>query len=407
MKPTTRKALVTCIAALLLVPLGAIHLAASTKSNGGTKAPPAMAQGRTRESFDFGWRFVRFGPMPDGSEKTEPAGLEAPSLDDSSWRKLDLPHDWGIEGPFRAELPNNTGKLPWAGIGWYRKTLVLVEADKNRRIFLDFDGAMSHPKVFVNGKLAGEWAYGYSSFRVDITDVVNPGGSNIIAVRLDNPAGSSRWYPGGGIYRHVWLEKTPPLHIAHWGVFVHTPRVAAAEAEIAVETQVDNQSTQPTDLTVRQSLIAPEGKRVLASGETNLSSLAPDASGKTTIRLTVKEPQLWDVHAPKLHTIQTTIVIGGREVDRVETSFGIRKIEWNAQKGFLLNDRVVKLQGVCNHHDLGALGAAFNLRAAQRQLEILRDMGCNAIRTSHNPPAPQLLDLCDRMGFVVMDELFD
>ena len=325
----------------------------------------------------------------------------------STWRTLDLPHDWGIEGPFRAELPNNTGKLPWAGIGWYRKPLVLAATDQGRRIFLDFDGAMSHPKVFVNGKLAGEWAYGYSSFRVEITGFVHFGGTNVVAVRLDNPAGSSRWYPGGGIYRHVWLEKTLPVHVAHWGVFVHTPRVSAAEAQVVVETTVENQSAEPAALSVRQELIAPDGASVIASATAMLPRLAASAGGEATTSMTVKEPQLWDLRSPKLHTMRTTVFSGDKEVDRVETPFGIRQIEWNAEKGFLLNGRVVKLQGVCNHHDLGALGAAFNLRAAERQLQILRDMGCNAIRTSHNPPAPQLLDLCDGMGFLVMDELFD
>ncbi|MCX6894745.1 MAG: DUF4982 domain-containing protein [Verrucomicrobia bacterium] len=365
------------------------------------------AVARTCESFDPGWRFNRFGPMPDGSTNTEPVGLENPALDDSAWRMVNTPHDWGIEGPFRAELPNNTGKLPWAGIGWYRKPLTLGAADQSRRIFLDFDGAMAHPKVFVNGQLAGEWAYGYASFRVEITDLVNFGGANLIAVRLDNPANSSRWYPGGGIYRHVRLEKTSPVHVGHWGVFVHTPSVSKTVAEVVVETTVNNQSAQAADVTVRQELLAPESKRVLASGEAKLIGVAANASGEIAMKLSVRQPQLWDVTSPKLHTMRTIVLAGGKEVDRVETPFGIRKTEWNAKQGFLLNDRVLKLQGVCNHHDLGALGSAFNERAAERQLEILRDMGCNAIRTSHNPPAPQLLDLCDRLGFVVMAELFD
>ena len=363
--------------------------------------------GRTREPFDAAWRFARFGPQPDGSTKPEPGGLEEPDFDDSSWRTVNTPHDWGIEGPFRADLPNNTGKLPWAGIGWYRKALTLGPADAGRRIFLDFDGAMSHPKVFVNGKPAGEWAYGYSSFRVEITDLVKFDGANVIAVRLDNPPDSSRWYPGGGIYRHVWLEKTAPVHVAHWGVFVHTPKVDKDAAEIVAETTVDNQSAQTADVTVRQKVLAPDGHEVLARGEAKIKGVAANSSGTATVTMNVAHPQLWDITSPILHTLRTTLLADGREVDRIETPFGIRKIEWSAKQGFLLNDRVVKIQGACNHHDLGALGAAFNERAAERQLEILQAMGCNAIRTSHNPPAPQLLDLCDRMGFVVMDELFD
>lgn len=360
-----------------------------------------------RESFDAGWRFARFGPMPDGSQRAEPAGLEQPGADDSAWRRLDLPHDWGIEGPFRAELPNNTGKLPWAGIGWYRKELTLAATDRDRRVFLDFDGAMSHPKIFVNGQLAGEWAYGYNSFRVDLTPLLKVPGQNLIAVRLDNPADSSRWYPGGGIYRHVWLEKKSPVHVAHWGVFVHTPVVSSAAAEVVVETTIDNQSARPADLTVRQELLAPDGTRLLASHEGSGLAVSAGASVKTSARLQVSQPRLWDVASPALHMMRTTVLADGVVVDRVETPFGIRKIAWDAARGFLLNERVVKLQGVCNHHDLGALGAAFNERAAERQLEILRAMGGNALRTSHNPPAPQLLDLCDRLGFLVFDELFD
>lgn len=363
--------------------------------------------GRSSESFDAAWRFARFGPMPDGSTRYEPPGMETVVFDDSSWREVNLPHDWGIEGPFRADLPNKTGKLPWAGIGWYRKTLTLGADEAGSRIFLDFDGAMSQPKIFVNGRLAGEWVYGYSSFRVEITDFVKFDGANLIAVRLDNPAESSRWYPGGGIYRHVRLVKTMPVHVAHWGVFVKTPNVSRDAADIVVETTVENHTAQPVDVVVRQELLAPDDGEVLAAAEVKLRALMMNSSGLISTKLMVKQPQLWDVDSPRMHRMRTIILAAGREVDRVVTPFGIRKIEWNAQKGFLLNDRVLKLQGVCNHHDLGALGAAFNERAAERQLEILREMGCNAIRTSHNPPAPQLLDLCDRMGFVVLDELFD
>jgi beta-galactosidase len=365
------------------------------------------AESRTTQSFDAGWKFNRFGPMPDGSTTAEPAGLESPALNDTSWRSVNLPHDWGIEGPFRPELPNNTGKLPWAGIGWYRKSFTLDAADQGHRIFLDFDGAMSHPKVYVNGQLAGEWAYGYSSFRVEITDFVKFGPANVVAVRLDNPAASSRWYPGSGIYRHVRLEKTAPVHVAHWGVFVHTPKVSRDSAEVVVETTVDNQSAAAAQVSVRHFIFAPKRKTPVASFETKAAGVNAGANGKLVATATVNRPELWDVTSPGVYTLHTTVLVDGKPVDNLETRFGIRKIEWSAEKGFLLNDRVLRLQGVCNHHDLGALGAAFNERAAERQLEILREMGCSAIRTSHNPPAPQLLDLCDRMGFVVMDELFD
>ncbi len=367
----------------------------------------AAGQSRTREAFDPGWRFARFGPMPDGGVRPEPVGLEAPGFDDSDWRLVNTPHDWGIEGPFRAELPNNTGKLPWAGIGWYRKPLELAAADRGRRIFLDFDGAMAKPKVYVNGRLAGEWVYGYNSFRVEVTDFVRYDTPNRVAVRLDNPPDSSRWYPGGGLFRHVWLIKTDAVHVAQWGVFVRTPKVSRDSAEVRIETTVDNQSGQAVVLVVRQEVIAPNAGEMIVQADTPLAAPPGAASGRVTTTLTVKQPRRWDVDSPQLYTLRTTVLQAGREVDRVETPFGIRQIDWTAQEGFLLNGRVVKLQGVCQHHDLGALGAAFNERAAERQLEILREMGCNAIRTAHNPPAPQLLDLCDRLGFLVFDELFD
>jgi beta-galactosidase len=353
------------------------------------------------------WRFARFGPMADGSVFPEPAGLQATGVDDSAWRRLDLPHDWGIEGPFRADLPNNTGKLPWAGIGWYRKALEVPAVDAGNRIFLYFEGAMSHPEIFVNGSKAGEWAYGYSSFFVDITDHLKFGGPNLLAVRLNNPADSSRWYPGGGIYRHVWLVKSAPVHVAHWGVFVHVPDISAGKADVVVETKVENQSLRTIALEVRQEIVAPAGGRVVAVLSDHLPDVAAGASAACRQTLQVAQPEHWGIDSPKLYLLRTILVANGKEVDRQETPFGIRSIEWNATKGFLLNGRVVKLQGVCNHHDLGALGTAFNLRAAERQLELLRAMGCNALRTTHNPPAPGLLDLCDRMGFLVVDELFD
>jgi beta-galactosidase len=372
--------------------------------------PRAAAAERTRESFDPGWRFARFGPMPDGSQRAEPATekvMAAPKFDDASWRALDLPQDWGVESGFRADLPNNTGKLPWAGIGWYRKPLFLPAADSGRRVFLDFDGAMSHPKIFVNGQLAGQWAYGYSSFRVEITDFVRFGATNTIAVRLDNPPNSSRWYPGGGIYRHVWLVKTEPVHVAHWGVFVTTPKVSATNAEVVIQTAVDNQSAQPAEVTVENVLFAPNSETVVARVTTSSPAIAVRSNQVVSATMSVTNPALWDLATPRLYTLQTIVRVNGREMDRVATPFGIRHIEWSADRGFLLNGRIVKLNGVCDHSDLGPLGTAVNTRGLQRQLELLQEMGCNAIRTSHNPPAPELLELCDRMGFLVLDEAFD
>jgi beta-galactosidase len=352
--------------------------------------------------------FDRAGNQIKPQPVTSTAGStpESVAFDDSNWRSLNLPHDWGIEGPFRADLPNETGKLPWAGIGWYRKTLMVSSGDKGKRLFLDFDGAMAHPKIYVNGKLAGQWAYGYSSFRVEITDFVQYGEKNLVAVRLDNPPDSSRWYPGGGLYRHVWLQKENPVHVGHWGVFISTPEVSKTTAKIHVQTTVDNQSTTTANVSIRQVVINPQGKEVTQVDIPTLS-VASGKSGSVEKELTISTPQLWDLGTPQLYKLRTLVMFEGREVDHVETPFGIRSIEWNPEKGFLLNGRIVKLNGVCNHHDLGPLGSAVYTRGIERQLEILRDMGCNSIRTSHNPPAPELLELCDRMGFLVMDEMFD
>lgn len=360
-------------------------------------AAAALAHGATRESFDGAWKFARFGAMPDGSQQAEPATpAQAAGFDDAAWRTLNLPHDWAIEGPFRTDLENETGKLPWAGIGWYRKTLDLPAADQGKAVFLDFDGAMAQPKIFVNGQLAGEWAYGYSSFRIDLTPWVKFGTANLIAVRLDNPPSSSRWYPGGGIYRHVWLVKTNPVHLANHGVFARMEQVTPAAATVVVSAEIEG-TDHPADFTLSQELLDAAGRRVAGAD--------PQAPGATT-RLTVPTPTLWDTANPYLYTLRTNLRQGDHVVDSLDTRLGIRSADWKPD-GFYLNGRRVQIKGVCNHHDLGAIGAAFNTRAAERQLELLKVMGCNSIRTSHNPPAPQLLDLCDRMGILVLDELFD
>lgn len=356
-----------------------------------TVLKPALAQWASiRELRALDARGNPVTPLPPGpAASPSPA---SPDFDDASWRTLNLPHDWGIEGPFRMDLENETGKLPWPGIGWYRKTLELTAADAGKRIWLDFDGAMSHTTVFVNGHEAGTWPYGYNSFRIELTPHLHPDKPNTLAVRLNNPPGSSRWYPGGGIYRHLWLVKSPPSHITPHGVFAHTTRLNPDQAELTVTTE----TTGPADgLEISHELYDPSGTRVAA---------ARPASGAT--RLTVPKPLPWSVESPHLYTLRTSLMKGSETIDALETPVGIRTAEWKPD-GFYLNGTRVQLKGVCNHHDLGALGAAFNTRAAERQLQLLKDMGCNSVRTSHNPPAPQLLDLCDRLGILVLDELFD
>lgn len=346
----------------------------------------SASAGREVSNFNDSWQFARFGAMPDGTEKAEPQGLENPAFDDTHWRALDLPHDWGIEGPFRADLENRTGKLPWAGIGWYRKVFDVPESDAGKKVFIDFDGAMSNTTVWLNGHPVGGWPYGYSSFRLDLTPYITPGQINTIAVRLDNKPESSRWYPGGGIYRNVRLVKTAPVHVDHWGVFVTVPEVSAEAATVHIETEVAEADAE----TQVFHEIVEAGIR----GEGSVCTLH------------VKAPNLWSIESPNLYTLKTTVQQDGKVVDIVETTFGIRSIEYTPD-GFYLNGKKVRMNGVCQHHDLGPLGAAINVRALERQIEILQEMGCNAIRTAHNPPAPELLDLCDRMGILVQVEAFD
>jgi beta-galactosidase len=398
---------------------------------------------RERLPFNDGWLFSRTDPqwvtgqldyaavkpwllagLPDLLGATSPrsarpdgnfgAGLShvQPDYDDRGWRRVNLPHDWGIEGPFRQEYPGDTGKLAWWGVAWYRKHFALPAGDAGRRIVLEIDGAMSHPLVWCNGRFVGGWAYGYTSFQVDLTPYVRPGAENLVAIRLDNPEESSRWYPGGGLYRNLWLTKTGPVHVAQWGTIVTTPRISAESALVSVQVLTDNRTDADAAVTVVNEVfeLGDDGTRnanpvaVASPAEVTISA---SRQASTTQTLAVPHPRLWSVHQPHRYVAVTTLVQAGRVIDRYETPFGIRTVAFDADRGFLLNGEVVPLRGVCNHHDLGALGTAINIRALERQLEILRAMGCNAIRTSHNPPAPELLDLCDRMGLLVMDEAFD
>jgi beta-galactosidase len=335
----------------------------------------------------------------------------AVEFNDSGWRKLNLPHDWGIEGPFKQEYPGETGKLPWWGIGWYRNHLEVPASDQGKQIYLDVDGAMSHAKVWLNGQFVGGWPYGYASWRVDLTPFVKFGADNVIAIRLDNPRDSSRWYPGGGIYRNVWLVKTAPVHVAHWGTYVTTPEISAKAATVKIRVNVDNETASDSAVTVKNEIFElgadnVKGKSV-ASLATEGVKIAAHQSQSSEGQIVIPNPKLWSIEKPQRYVAITSIEQNGKLVDSYETPFGIRTIQFTADNGFLLNGKRVPLNGVCDHHDLGALGAAINTRALERQIQILKEMGGNAIRTSHNPPAPELLDLCDRLGMVVMDESFD
>jgi beta-galactosidase len=337
-------------------------------------------------------------------------------FDDGGWRKMTLPHDWAIEGPWLTKGPyGGMGRLPSWGVGWYRRKLDIPARDKGRSIFLDIDGAMSYATVWLNGRLVGGWPYGYNSWRLDLTPHVVPGGVNQLAIRLDNPPESARWYPGGGLYRDVWLTKTNPVRIAHWGTRLTTPRVDAASATIELEIAVENASAADVQIQALTELFAVEAdggrsRRPVAALAPAAGRVAAGAALVLKCAGALANPRLWGPkpqQTPNRYVAVTTLTIGGRILDRYETPFGVREVRWDASTGLHVNCQRIEIKGINNHHDLGALGAAFNRRAAQRQLEILQDMGANAVRMSHNPPAPELLDLCDEMGVLVVDEVFD
>ena len=318
---------------------------------------------------------------------------------------------------FRPGQPGSdgaTGRLPFFGVAWYRKHLAIPAADAGKQIYLDLDGAMSYATVWCNGQIVGGWPYGYSSWRVDLTPAIKPGADNVIAIRLDNPANSSRWYPGGGIYRNVWLTKTAPVHVGQWGTYITTPEISAKSATVNIQIESENDSKADATVTLTTAIYPLTGSGELkrsksSGGEFRGQTISIKAGEKTTTSQTlqVPNPKLWSPKTPVLYAALTTLTQDGKVVDSYETRFGIRTIKYDPNAGLFVNGEHFKLNGVCDHHDLGALGTAVNVRALQRQLEMLRDMGCNAIRTSHNPPAPELLDLADQMGFMVMDEAFD
>ncbi len=357
------------------------------------------AQPGTRVVADFnkGWKFYL------GDE----AGAKNAAFTDATWRRLTLPHDWSIEGQFDEKNPAKPegGGLP-TGIGWYRKTFTLP-ATAGRNVFIEFDGVYQHSEVWLNGHSLGQRPNGYISFRYELTPYLQPAGKpNVLAVRVNNSAQpNSRWYSGSGIYRNVRLVTTHQVAVAEWGTFATTPLVSTAAATVAVQTQLRNTTGAPRTVNLQTVVLDKSGQEVARQVTTGVKLVGAAATVSQTLRL--PKPQLWSVARPYLYQIKTTVLTGRTPEDAYETPLGVRTCVFDSQRGFLLNGQPLRLQGVCQHHDLGALGAAVNVRAMERQLEILKTMGCNAIRTSHNPPAPELLDLCDRMGFLVLDEAFD
>ncbi len=341
------------------------------------------------------------------------------SFNDTSWEKVNLPHDWAAKGPFqtgwKAEVGGGMGRLPVNGIAWYRKKLDIPASDAGRLIFLDIDGAMSYAMVWLNGHLVGGWPYGYNSWRLNLTPYIVPGGVNQLAIRLDNPNNSSRWYPGGGIYRNVWLTKTNPVHVGQYGTYITTKDISASSATVNLKVNIDNDSESSVNIVAKTQIFALDAKgkkngKAVATFKSLNATIAPGQTAGLEGSTDLKNPKLWGPppsQTPNLYVAVTSLLQNGRQIDSYETRFGVRSLEFNPDKGLFVNGEHILIKGVNQHHDLGAIGAAFNTRAAERQLEILREMGCNAIRMSHNPPAPELLELTDRMGFLVLDEIFD
>ncbi|PXV64722.1 beta-galactosidase [Dysgonomonas alginatilytica] len=352
---------------------------------------------RDRADFTENWKFY----LGDDSLANET------QYDDSKWRTLDLPHDWSIEADFSLSNPATPGggALP-GGIGWYRKEFTPDKSSEGKVVYIDFDGIYWNSKVWVNGHLIGERPNGYISFRYDLTPYLKFGEKNVISVRVDNSQQpNSRWYSGSGIYRNVWLVTVDPVHIDYNGTYITTPVVTKDSSDVKIVTTIRNTENTLSNVDLYSILVDADGKEITRID----NSVNVTASGIVSSEqlLKVEQPNLWSVDRPYMYKVVTQIKRDGKIIDEYETPIGIRYFTFDKDKGFFLNGESVKIKGVCNHHDLGCLGAAVNVRAIERQLEILKEMGCNGIRTAHNPPSPELLDLCDKMGFIVMDEAFD
>ncbi len=380
----------------------------------GTHGKASVKQGKSESftrtiSFDEGWRFVR----------DNPAGAVNNGLDDSKWRKVDVPHDWSIEdlpgqngediiGPFdKSSVDKMSSGYLVGGIGWYRKTFTVTEAEKSKKIFIQFDGVYNNANVWLNGEHLGSHPYGYTPFYYDITPYLNPAGQpNLIAVRVMNEGINSRWYSGSGITRHVWLKLTDPVHIGiAGGVYITTPQVTGKSAEVRIVTKLVNSEGTNGNVILLTQLFGPDGKP--AGLVKSTSSVAPGQTQEISQNITVKKPALWSVDQPYLYQARISVIRSKKIIDQQSVDFGIRSIKIDAQNGLLLNGKALDLKGGCYHHDLGPLGAASIDRGEERKIEILKKAGFNAIRTSHNPPSPALLDACDRLGMLVLDEIFD
>lgn len=367
---------------------------------------------RSTQLLEENWRFIN---------ADNPVEFQKQNFDDSGWQKVRVPHDWAIRGNFDMNLDfqyvkvledgdsivklrtGRTGALPMFGVGWYRHSLAVSPNESGKRFFIEFDGAMSLSKVYVNGKFVGDHPYGYTSFSFDITRFINFKGKNTLAIRLENKPESSRWYSGAGLYRNVRFIKTAQTHIPYNGIFITTPRISSAEAVVMIKTKLSIGAANKQDVRLVTDIFDAAGNKAGSSE----SAVPATDSTEISQTISIKNPQLWDVNSPRQYLAVTRVIADKKPVDEVQTYFGCRTISFDKNAGFALNGQTVKLKGVCLHHDLGPLGAAVNYRATERQLTMMKEMGCNAVRTSHNPPSPELLEICDRIGLMVMVEAFD
>lgn len=353
----------------------------------------SASSGREIYNFNFDWKFYK-GDVPDGQN---------PDLEDGTWRNLDLPHDWSIEGPFSEEYASGTGFLP-GGIGWYRKSFLVPASEKGRKLFIYFEGVYNNSEVWINGNYLGKRPNGYISFQYDLTPFLKFGKDNLIAVKVDHTTlGDSRWYTGSGIYRDVKLVYTEPVHIRNWGIYARAGSVNKDNASLDIDVSVVNETKKNSVLKVSNYLLLGQDTVNKLTEELEVSGLS---TGVSTSTMEVSNPTLWDIDSPELYSLITVLSGKGIKETRI-TRVGFRDIEFDPDKGFFLNGRNLKLKGICMHHDAGTLGSAVPIQVFERRLDILKELGCNAIRTSHNPFSPEFLDLCDEKGFLVLDEAFD
>ncbi|WP_289039849.1 glycoside hydrolase family 2 TIM barrel-domain containing protein [uncultured Zobellia sp.] len=346
-------------------------------------------------SFNSNWLF----------QKGDPSGAEKSTFKDAQWRKLNLPHDWAIEGPFDKKYNARTGGLPVHGTAWYRKHFTIDKKYVAQQIAVLFDGVMNNSKVYINGTYIGERPFGYMGFELDLTPYIKFGEDNVIAVRVAPEDLASRWYSGAGIYRNTYLKINNPVHIPLWGTYITTPEVSNEKATVKIETTVKNANGKKASVTLETKII--DGLNNVVASSSQKIKLEKSSEKVVIDEIVVNNPNRWGIENPFLYDVVTQVKKANTVIDEYHSTLGIRSISFDAKKGFLLNEKPVEFNGVCMHHDLGPLGAAVNYRATERQMQIMQSMGVNALRTSHNPPSPEMLQICDKLGIVVLDEAFD